>query len=235
MRFAVALALIVLAAPATAREKLVHVPFVGCPSDGQTGPIPAPRPHQTPAIAASAAAKLAFYATDYSMVLAPRGWHCVGLYGASGQSLIVTPERHQAEEFFAREPVAIHGPAVQMSVSVGGTSGRLSVIPAIERYFPFYRPFAVEARKLDDDASPPSRPWRSDVIKRQTRNYVRFITPAGQDGEGTHSLLLRGTLPIHGFRMIIGDVEEPDLVSATVRLPPDQAGLIDIILAEAAK
>src|SRR5689334_20720696 len=119
-----------LSASTAAPPSLQPVPFVGCPSDGQTGPISAPQPIGTPKLPARAAAKLAFCATDHASVLAPRGWHCIGLYGSSGQTLIVTPDRHQAEEFFASEPVSIHGPAVQMTVSEGGTSGRLSVIPA---------------------------------------------------------------------------------------------------------
>jgi hypothetical protein len=236
MRAATAIVLLGLATSSEAREPLVRVPFVGCPADGQTGPEAAPKRGNTPRVPANAAAKLAYYSTTYAFVLAPRGWHCIGLYGSSGQALIVTPEPHKAEEFFQGAPVPIRGLAVQMNVSVGGTSGRLSVMPAIARYFPRYQSFLREIRRLDPDVGPfPTRPYKTDVIRRRTVNYLRFTTPAGKQGEGTHSLLLPGSLPIEGIRKIVGSTEEPDLVSANVRLPPNQFDLIDAILFEAAK
>lgn len=240
MRAAIAILILALAAPSEARERLIQVPFVGCPADGQTGQIAAPKPHRTPSVPARAAARLAYYATDYAMVLAPRGWHCLGLYGSNGQFVIVTPERHTAEEFFRRAEVPIRGPAIQMSVSVGGTSGRFSVAPVVARYFPRYRSFLRSVTQEMQEMDPgfrsfPTGGFRTDIINRRTPTYLRFTTPARRTGEGAQSRLLPGNLPIEGFRKIVGSTEEPDMLSADVRLPVNQSDLIEVILADAAR
>src|SRR5438105_419135 len=67
------------------------IPFVGCSSDGQTGPIEAPT-YKIPAFSLSAeqAEKLAYYKSENSLgVLAPRDWHCFGTYGSGGNALYV--------------------------------------------------------------------------------------------------------------------------------------------------
>ena len=174
IRVTVAIAWLIAAAPAPAREKLVHVPFVGCPADGQTGIVEAPKSGATPAVPTAAAARLAFYAgADGLGVLAPRGWHCVELYGASGAFVIVTPERYSADELFKEAPIL--GPAIQLSVSQAGTSGRLEVMPVIARYFPRYRAFIRDVKTWDSDIGPyPTRPYSTDIIRQRTPNSVRF-------------------------------------------------------------
>jgi hypothetical protein len=224
--------LLILGTPLEARESRVAVPFVGCPSDGQQGPQAAPTSGKSPRLSARAAAKLAYYSTFDAGVLAPRGWHCIGLYGSSAESLIVTPERHNAEEFF-QDNAIIRGPVVHWSHSFGGTSGRFIVVPAIARYFPRYLPFVLEMKKLnaDLDFGPlPAGPRKGDAISRRTSDYVRFTTPAGRRGEGTHSWLVPGDLPIEGSRKIVGPPDEPDLVSADTRLPRSLSGLAEVIL-----
>lgn len=65
------------------------VPFVGCKSDGQTGPQKAPngKPVLLP-LPAKFAERLAYYKSEQSAgVLAPRGWYCFGTYGSSGDTL----------------------------------------------------------------------------------------------------------------------------------------------------
>jgi hypothetical protein len=58
------------------------VPFVGCPMDGQQGPIEAPvRPLDIPPVSDGVAGRLAYYASGNIGVLAPRGWSCLGLLG----------------------------------------------------------------------------------------------------------------------------------------------------------
>jgi hypothetical protein len=174
-------------------------------------------------------------------ILAPRGWHCLGLSGSNGSFLVVTPERHRAQEYFNEGPVAIRGPAVQSSLSYGGTSGRYAVAKTIARYFPAWKDFVQQVIEMDRSigALPieplPTRPYKSDVIKRRTANYLRFTTPAGKNGEGTNSRLLPGVWPIEGFRKVVGPAGEPDLIGTEVRLPQTQANLIETILSEAAK
>ena len=63
------------------------VPFVGCPSDGQAGPVATPTggPVRV-SLPARVAAELAYYKGGQGTgVLAPRGWQCFESYGSSGQ------------------------------------------------------------------------------------------------------------------------------------------------------
>ena len=236
MRTSLGVLLIAASSSVVARLPTAHVPFVGCPSDGQLGPQPAPAKGKTPRVESKAAAKLAFYSSGELGVLAPRGWRCIGLSGSNGGFLLVTPERHNAQEFFQADPPNIRGAAVQISYSMGGTSGRLSVLRAIVRYFPHYRSFVDEIREaeLDFDALN-ARRYTGDVIIKHTLNYLRFKTPAGKEGEGTNSRLLPGARPIEGYRRIIGPASEPDLIGVDVRLPPGQGWLVEAILTDSPK
>ena len=56
--------------------------------------------------AGAAAAQLAYYASRDLGVLAPRGWHCLGLEGSNGSVLIVTPEPHGAADLMEESPTA---------------------------------------------------------------------------------------------------------------------------------
>src|SRR5579863_4748134 len=80
------------AALAASVNASVTVPFVGCASDGQTGPRPAPAGapkniNVDPALAP----RLAWFASQDVSVLAPRGWSCFERYGSSGALLVVAP------------------------------------------------------------------------------------------------------------------------------------------------
>ena len=95
-----------LVASSTARRGQA---VVACPSDGMLGPVAAPAAPTRPG---KAPAGLALYVIPRDLsVLAPRGWHCVGLYGSSGSFLIVTPEPHDAKDFSDRE-TRVSGPVV---------------------------------------------------------------------------------------------------------------------------
>ena len=67
------------------------VPFVGCPSDGQQGPVAAPKGQPKAVnVEPAAAARLAWYQARYTGgALAPRGWKCFSLYGSSGTTLTI--------------------------------------------------------------------------------------------------------------------------------------------------
>ena len=75
------------------------VPFVGCQSDGQVGPLDAPKgKSKVLSIATKKAQRLAYYkAKEGQGVLAPRGWYCFGTYGSSGASLFVSPQKIGAD------------------------------------------------------------------------------------------------------------------------------------------
>src|SRR5262245_1162119 len=71
---------------------VVMVPFVGCKSDGQVGPLDAPDGvEQGVRVSAEAASKLAYYKSENLGVLAPRGWFCFGTYGSGGYGIFVAP------------------------------------------------------------------------------------------------------------------------------------------------
>src|SRR5690348_772725 len=89
-------------APSQARNS-VTVPFVGCESDGQVGPVNAPTGNRKVVpISTSAAQHLAYYKAQYgSGVLAPRGWYCFSTYGSNGSNLFVSPVPITRVELFS--------------------------------------------------------------------------------------------------------------------------------------
>jgi hypothetical protein len=231
------LALLALAwAGAATAAAPVRVPWVGCPSDGQQGPQPArarDRHATTPALPAAIARQLAFYASDELATLAPRGWHCVGLAGSNGSSLIVTPERHDPAELLGNA-VPLHGPAVQFSTTFGGTSGRFEVAKVIALAFPAQMAFArrVAAEGLGEPL--PARPYPTDRLVRLLPDTVGYRTPAGHAGLGTVSRLVPSNRPIDGFAILtpasVSADPDFDVVKVDVRLPAAQAGLATPIL-----
>lgn len=209
----------------------VRVPWVGCPSDGQQGPQPAPvrdRHATTPALPAAIARQLAFYVSDELATLAPRGWHCVGLAGSNGSFLIVTPAPHRAPELLSGTS-RLRGPAVQIAVSFGGTSGRFEIANVIARAFPAHLDFArrVAAEGLSEPL--PAGPYPADRMVQLRPMAVGYTTPAGQQGLGTDSRLAPDDRPIDGLAVLHPD-GDMDLVKLDVRLPTAQAGLATAIL-----
>jgi hypothetical protein len=121
----------------------VSVPFVGCKSDGQMGPLKAPAgKSRVVPVARLMASRLAYYmAEDGVGVLAPSGWYCFGTYGSNGANLYVSPEPIRGDEVLSANWKGFAGPVVQLSVSDGGTSGRFSVARMMARVFPAHREF----------------------------------------------------------------------------------------------
>lgn len=214
---------------AAAADGPASVPFVGCPSDGQQGPQPAPRSGTVPAVPAAAAAQLAYYASGDLGVLAPRGWHCFGLYGSNGSILIVTPEPHGSRDLLAYPSQPLRGPAVQLTWSDGGTSGRFEVARVIALAFPAQMAFArrVAAEGIGDPL--PSGPYPTDHMVRLRPNAVGYTTPAGREGLGTASRLAPSGRPIDGLA-VLDTTGDWNLIKIDVRLPAAQAGLATPIL-----
>ena len=224
------LSLLALAwASAAGAARPARVPFVGCPQDGQLGPQPAPLRGNVPPVPAAAAEQLAFYASHDVGVLAPRGWHCFGLEGSDGSILIVTPERHSAQELF-NAAVPLRGPVVQRSFRFGGTSGRFEVARVIARAFPAQMAFArqVAAEGIGDPL--PNGPYPTDRMVRLRPNAVGYRTPAGAEGLGTDSRLAPGDRPIDGLVVLDTSAGDTNLIKIDVRLPAAQAGLATPIL-----
>lgn len=214
----------------SAKQALVSIPFVGCNSDGQVGPMSAPKgENRLVPIAQEAAQRLAFYSSEgVHGVLAPRGWHCFGTYGSGGSHLYVSPQPIDEKHIF--ESNDFTGPAVQLSVRFGGTSGRFAVADIVARVFPAYRVFATSVRKeFEDPANPYTfAPYPKDILNYRSKSAVEYRTPAQTEGLGTHSSLTKNDRPIEGVAILVG--QPPDLILVSVRLPPDQAGLAEAII-----
>lgn len=214
--------------PLFAQRRPVTVPFVGCKSDGQVGPQAAPDgSSQTVRITESAAQKLAYYASAQGLgVLAPRGWYCFGLYGSSGESLFVSP---QPINSFPSE-TELAGPVIEISHTVGDSSGRSQVADVIARVFPAYKAFVQGVIKDSDQParSFPSGPYPKDTLRYKSKTVVEYKTPAQTEGLGTRWFVKKNDSAIEGVAILIG--RPPDLLFLSARLPSDPAALTATIM-----
>ena len=209
----------------------ISVPFVGCAADGQVGPIAPPKIPQTiPTAPPAAAQQLAYYASTHLGVFGPRGWHCFELYGSSGSTLIVTPERHNASDFL-RSDGKLKGPAVQLSRSSGGTSGRVEVARVAARIFPAFGSFVQQV--IDEGMMPktefPTGPYPTDTLTRRSDTEVEFLTAANREGLGTNSRIAKNGQAIRGVAILLPE-DDMDLVMLATRLPPELLALAPVIV-----
>jgi len=206
----------------------VRVPFVGCASDGQTGPLEAPEgTDQLVQIKASAAKRFAYYqAAVGSGVLAPRGWYCFGTYGSGGSQLLVTPQPIRRAELYS---VNFDGPAVEVEHVDGGTSGRFEVARVIARVFPAHRDFVQSVIDMFEGASDYKfAPYPKDKLIVQRDRLVRYQTAPHSEGLGTVSRLKANDDPIDGVAILEGPA--PNLLMLQVRLPLKQRDLAPVII-----
>lgn len=210
------------------------VPFVGCSSDGQVGPQAAPVTENTPVLPSSLARRVAYYAASGTPgVLAPRGWHCFGLYGSSGSKLIVAPRPLASGDLLGNQQFRTDGPAVELAYDYGGTSGRWAVAEAIARYFPLHHNF-IEKNFRGLKVGPlPSGPYTHDKLTRRTEKVVRYLTPANTKGAGTEGFLAPTAEPIKGLALLVTDPDGPDLLRVNVRLPDKDRPVVEVILRNA--
>jgi hypothetical protein len=213
----------------------VRVPFVGCRSDGQTGPLEAPNGQpKVVDLSAEAAKQLAYFQAEEGIgVLAPRGWYCFAIYGSNGNSLFVSPRPINPSDLFSAEWKGFTGPAIQVSASIGDTSGRFKVAETIARVFPAHSAFLrrVIAEGIEPASSFPSGPYPNDKLLYHSDDFVEYETPAESKGLGTDSRLKPNDSPICGFALLTG--ETPDLIFLAIRLPAEFATLTAAILHQA--
>jgi len=213
--------------PPDQESPALRVPFVGCGSDGQVGPVAAPTgAEKVVRIEASAAQKLAYYKAEIGPgVLAPRGWYCLGTYGSSGSSLFVIPQPINRNDRFSTTGGGITGPVIRVSQMLGGTSGRFAVAGIIARIFPGQKAFVQSVIKEGIAAASdfPSGPYPKDKLILQSDRIVEFQTPPHSEGLGTLNSLQANNYPINGVAILKG--QAPDLLHLRVRLP---AGLNDL-------
>lgn len=211
---------------------VVTVPFVGCASDGQMGPLAAPT-GQSPTISvpATMAARLAYYeADDAPGVLAPRGWHCFSTYGSNGASLFVSPDPIDSKMLLSHDWKGFSGQAVQISVYDGATSGRFELAKVIARVFPAYKQFvnSVIAEGIEPASDFPLGPFPRDKLARRAKNIVEFETPANTAGLGTTSRLQPSASPIDGVAIVVEG--EPGLILLSARLPGNDRDLVSVVV-----
>lgn len=209
----------------------VSVPFVGCEANGQTGPIAAPKGTGVQVrIGKKAARALAYYQSEATFgVLAPRGWHCLGIYGSGGGALMVGPQ-----EIDRAGGIPVTGPAVVLSVRYCLTSGRVDVAQAIARVFPAYGSFLTEVREMTLLPADffPSGPYPADKLTYKSKAVVEYRTAAEAEGLGTQSALMKKNgSPIEGVAILIG--APPDLLLLSVRLPGKLSSLTPAIVRQA--
>ncbi len=203
-------------------NKQVHgsaVPFVGCKSDGQIGPLRAPTGQsRVLPIDKETAQRLAYYKAEQGFgVLAPRGWYCFETYGSGGGSLFVSPQPINAHDLFSESWKGFIGPAIQFATDVGGTSGRFEVARIVARVFPAHRAFVrdVIAEGIDPASDFPFGPYPSDKLTYKNKETVEYETPAHKEGLGTQSRLQKNGDPIRGVVILVG--EDTDLLSLATR------------------
>jgi hypothetical protein len=229
----VRLGFLALVLTASASAAPVTVPFIGCPSDGQSGALPIPKTKQIPvSLPPAVAARLAIYGADYDIgVLAPRGWHCAHLYGSNGAFTLVAKEPISPKALLDHH--SVRGPAIQVTMNNGGTSGRFEVARLIARYFPDRHAFldSVIAEEIEPAADFPRGPFKDDQVVSRRRDFIAVVTPPGREGLGTMSRLTVADLPIHAAASILGGPDD-DWIGYVfaVRLPKDQEDLAPAIL-----
>jgi hypothetical protein len=220
-------AVLVLLYSAALFAQTARVPFVGCQSEDQLGPLEEPKgTDQVVRIKASAARRLAFYTSGSGFaVLAPRGWYCFALYGSSSSRLFVAPRVINANNL-----VPMEGSAVELDATEGGGSGTALVAEVWARVFPAYRPLVqglINAGDLPAERYTFS-PYPDDKLIVQTDQFVQFQTPPHAEGLGTMSRLKANDDPIDGAALLVG--QTPDLLMLRVRLPLKQRDLAPVII-----
>jgi hypothetical protein len=163
-------------------------------------------------------------------VLGPRGWHCLVLAGSNGTTIYVTREPLDAKILLGGKFPGFSGDAIQLSVSLGETSGRFEAAKFVARLFPQDRVFVdkVIAEKIEPASNFVFGPYPTDHLKRRSEAMVEYETPAGKKGLGTDSRLLPNTAPISGM-VFLG--EDDSVTSLSVRVT--QKPLADAIIRQA--
>jgi hypothetical protein len=223
--FACFLTLVVVSLFANAQ---ISVPYIGCSGDGQTGPYAAAngKPKHVN-LQPAMADQLAWYEYNgdagHFGTLGPRGWNCFATIGSNGWTLYIAPEPLDSAKLLEHKNwKGFTGPAIQLSGSDGGKSGRLEVAQVVARVFPAHRDYARKIIKegFGPASEYPFGPFPSDHLTYKSKELVEFTTPARQRGLGTMSWLLPSDQPIIGFALLsIGSNVDTELLHLSIRLP----------------
>jgi len=206
---------------------LAPVPFAGCPSDGQTGPVDAPTTSVAEArveAVAGLAARLTLYGSATGIaVLGPRGWFCAGTFGSAQDSLVVTPMP------IGRAAASTEDVGIRAIRAFGDTSGRFTVAQLAARVFPAARSFVdhvvAEGRLPASDF--PSGPFPGDRLTYRSDHIVEYETPARSEGLGTFFHLSPTDRPVRGVAVFTPD---STIRYVAVRLTPNLDDLAPVII-----
>jgi hypothetical protein len=209
-----------LAAPARAAA----VPFVGCVEQGaraDDGSWTAPSGKTVEMnLPAAIAGKLAVYASNWSAVLAPRGWACrSSVTEMQGSAMLVTPAPREGDD-----KAVLTGPAIIL-----WNDQRPETVAA---YAARYFPDSAGMIKADDDfcgagcaklldpksGAAPAPFYASDRIRHVKDLVLTYETPAKLEGLGHQ--IGAAALPAYGV-LALSDLPrgEGGVVNLTVRLP----------------
>jgi hypothetical protein len=196
------------------------VPFMGCPEDGQMGPVKSQSAQSMPVpLDQRMAAEIAYYSAAHTGVFAPKSWYCLAWSGSSGSILLVTPQRI-APPYFPL-PV-ITGPAVMIQSSDGATSGRFHVAITASRLFSVVGgEFVTRVRQehLISDSSFDAEPYPDDQLRYLSDRLVEYTTPANRTGLGTEGMFEMSNMPVRGLTLLNLETEANSLTEVRVRLP----------------
>lgn len=222
---ATVVAIFLVASAHAANDPVSWIAFIGCPADGQAGPLAPPSGDPVSAtMDPRVGRQLAYYKAEQGDgVLAPKGWHCREWYGSAGGFLVVTPKEIPPPYFPAPK---VTGPAIVVRTLLGDTSGRFDVAITAARLFPKAdRDFIerVKAEGILPEKAFDVKPFAADVMHYLNDHMVEFTTPPGQSGLGTTGPLRASALPIRGIVMVeLPDEDEMDIM---IRLPAEFSAL----------
>lgn len=179
----------------------LKVPFVGCPSYGPKGPVPAPSgATKTMTVSFKLPGPVAFYkGRDGAGIFAPAGWHCYGLSAVDSKAIIVSTHELPTSGI---PPEPLDAPVIELSSVDGKYADRLTVARYASMLFPdISKDFVgkVEAQGIwpRSDIEVPASP--TDSIRRLNPELVAFETPAEMKGLGTGRLVKVGPTPVSGL------------------------------------
>lgn len=219
----------------------MRVPFVGCKSDGQVGPLEAPKSAETDIrLDAKVARRLVLYKAESGpAVLGPVGWSCFGRYGSGGSTLYVAPEPLKPADMFNSKWEGITGFGIEASFSIGETSGRMTVAKIVARVFPEQRSFveSVIAMGFLPASDFPFGPFPADRLTYLNERVVEFETPPGSEGLGTYGELRPTSNSIRGVAICLLTPEaekgnDVSLLRLALRLPQNMKDLVPTIIKE---
>ena len=217
-------------APPPPVVKEVDIPIVACSIDGQVGPrnsTPQPTSIRR-TLPGTLGSRLAAYrglqGFPNVLVLAPRGWKCLGFYGSNGDTVfIVPPNVNPSQEGRFQSPV------VEVRVRYGGTSGRSAVASTAGPLFKIAANFVDEVEANFPTDKYRRSPWPNEEVSQISDRLLSYTDPPTTEGTGTQGKLTASALPIKG---VVAFTEDSTLVALAARVEANDAALLPLIVSD---